>query len=693
MMYDITNAEKESLKIYKGFNYEAINQLLTSNVDIDIAYIKASMENDLIQAISYKKDEVIKYIEIVKNIYELMIKNDLNSEKKKDFKYVRGTSLEEITRLTSEPYIDRMLSVTNNSDIAEYKYASKYNNPAIVNVFGSVNIPKICVADVLDDVKENDEYIIAPFTQIVDYKDMSVLDEVGNIRNVYNIYLEKQKLEELSAPERKALYTFILQSTDQIDKYLKECVELECEIENLEEEMLKLEQLFKKYEEAVQRKTSNNDNNDSIDITEDIDNLDRVKKETKVIKNDLSNKKARKKSLMNSIITWKRNVILYLMAECKEIEYKYNPKDEIEELNIVKDSVEQIEEIVESVQEKEITKEKIKEVEYEEMEDLSKEIKLQVEENKNKVNTLLDNINNLINKEQNHARVAGNIGSVYSALNNGFEMRKIAEVLKNQIEEINLKKNAIIESEDENKLEKLEEISKVNIQIGTLINYLNNPKTAIPGTQITRFDEMLILEENELKRGIAERIRDLLGEAELRKLKDDLEYLEERTPFARFIGMFTGQNKLDDFMIDQIEIRRDCIKKKMLSKMSLAYNYSIHELVAKLRMFYRENNDDDLVEDTVNKVSELEAELKRNFVINDTRVETIIYAKEGKELPVDSNKKISKMEQLEIDTYQFLEKYEYSFKEDIAKEEKYQDTLANEIATIVEYINTSNILK
>ena len=272
-------------------------------------------------------------------------------------------------------------------------------------------------------------------------------------------------------------------------------------------------------------------------------------------------------------------------------------------------------------------------------------------------------------------------------------MRKVAETLKTQIENINLKKQAIIEALDMDKKEKLVNISKVNLQVGTLINYLNNPKCAIPGTTITRFDEMAILEENELKRGIAEKIRDTLGEAELRKLKDDLEYIEERTPIARFFGMFTGQNKLDDFMIDQIEIRRDSIKRKLSTKMSLAYNYSIHDLVAKIRMFTRENDDDDLVEDTVKEMKNLEDELKRNFVINDTRVETIIYAKEGKELPVDNNKKLSKMEQLEIDTYQFLNKYEYDFKDNESKDEKYQDTLANEIAIIVDYINSSNILK
>ena len=146
-------------------------------------------------------------------------------------------------------------------------------------------------------------------------------------------------------------------------------------------------------------------------------------------------------------------------------------------------------------------------------------------------------------------------------------------------------------------------------------------------------------------------------------------------------------------MIEQIIIRRDAIKRKLAGKMSLAYNYSIHDLVAKIRMFIRENDDDDLVFDTIEELRNLDAELKRNFVINDTRVETIIYAKEGKDLPVDNNKKISKAEQLEIDTYQFLNKYEYDLIDDLAKTEKYQDTLANEIAMIVDYINSSNVLK
>ena len=682
MKYDITNEEKEALKLYKGFNYEAINALLTSNCDEDIALLRESLENDEVQTISYKKDNVIKNIEIVKKIYELMIKMDLNRERPLDFKFVRGTSIEEVQKYKNEPYVDRMISVVTDSQKAKEKYASRYENPVLINLFGKSDIPKVLISDVLSLTEDTDEVIIAPFTQVIEIKDMSVLDENGEGDKVYNITIEKQKLEELSEPERKALYTFILQSTESIDGMLEECVNIELDIKESNENIRKLEQLLSKYAEQADRKESYKDYPET-ERREDLDDIERINTELKKIKYDIERAYDKKKALASQITTWKRNVILYLMAECREIEYRYTAEENVkEEIKIEK--IKQIEEE---------TKNRIVELENESIENLSNEIKEQLEENVKKVDKLLEDIKKLINKEQNHAKVAGNLGSVYSALNNGFEMRKVAETLKGQIESIKLKKDAILASEDANKKEKLVNISKVNIQVGTLINYLNNPKTAIPGTNITRFDEMIILEENELKRGIAEKIRDLLSEAELKKLKDDLEYLEERPPFARFIGIFTGQNKLDDFMIEQIEIRRDCIKKKISCKMSLAYNYSIHDMVAKLRMFARENDDDDLVEDTVEEVKKIDDELKRNFVINDTRVETIIFAKEGKDMPVDNNKKLSKMEQLEIDTYQFLNKYEYDFKDDIAKDEKYQDTLANEIAMIVDYINSSNVLK
>ena len=316
------------------------------------------------------------------------------------------------------------------------------------------------------------------------------------------------------------------------------------------------------------------------------------------------------------------------------------------------------------------------------------------EENIEMVEKLIKNIEVLISKQQNYAKIAGNLGTNYSALSNGFEMKKVAENLLVLVQTIDLKIKEIDQKEDKEQaenVESLKEISGVNIQISTLINYLNNPKIATKATKINRFDEICIIEENELKRGIATRIREICGEAELKKLKDDTELLEDKSGFSRFVGIFTGRNRLDEFMLEQIEVRKNAIRRTLSKKMTLTQSYSIHELIAGIRMFIEENNDDELVDDFVGDLQELEAELKRNFIIIDSKVRDIVDRKEGRNLPV-TDKKISRMELIEIETFQFLHKYGY----DIVKNEvepEYKNTVASELSRIIEYINTSKILE
>ena len=314
-----------------------------------------------------------------------------------------------------------------------------------------------------------------------------------------------------------------------------------------------------------------------------------------------------------------------------------------------------------------------------------------VRDNEALVEKLEEDIKGLITKEQNHAKVAGNIGSTYSAINNGFEMKKAAEALHEQIKNIKLKVEALIEKNDKFSRAKLSEINEINNQVTVLINYLNNPRCAIPGTDITRFDEMAIIEENALKRGIEIKIRDILAEAEIRKLNEDLEVLDSKPLFSRIIGIFSGSNKADDIAREQILVRKQAIRRKTSEKLLLARNYSIHSMVAKIRLFIRDNFEDETVEDTCEEIQELENELKRNFVINDTRVEEIVRKREGLDLPLDKN--LSREEEKEIETFRFLRKYEYDMIDENNTEESYQDTLASEISRVIDYISSTNILK
>ena len=80
-----------------------------------------------------------------------------------------------------------------------------------------------------------------------------------------------------------------------------------------------------------------------------------------------------------------------------------------------------------------------------------------------------------------------------------------------------------------------------------------------------------------------------------------------------------------------------------------------------------------------------------NFVIESKKIDEIISKKEDTRLPMKLEK-ISKKELLEIETYKFLKKYGYDF---VNKNEElvYNDTMANEINAVIEYIKSSNVFE
>lgn len=732
---NITNEELDALKVYMNNNYEAINQILVSNTETDIALLSEDIGKKAIE-ISYSRNSVIECLKNIKLIYKLMLKQYYKQSKIRIKTLYRGTNLLEIERLKNELFVDRFLIVTENQADAESKYSLNWNRPTCMNIALDEKVPFIHLKDVLENC--NDEILISPFTKI---RSISEGDEkkVGkNAKTVknYNVELEKQNLDELTDRERNCLYDYILENTYSINKKIEECIELEKENTVNFENIRKLEQLLNKYE-----------NNE--DVEEDFENINskeddilRVTKELEELKEKTNQIFEKRKQNIEYVNIWKRNIAVYMMAECKEIEKRFEgmevPKCEIIKNEIVekdkkneetepnKENKNEVIEVDKKQEEIEIKEDEEKISEKEEIEkilttiaeDVEKEIaekegKIEVEEdleedmpedkesieyitrsgcieNIKSVKKLLNDISTLITKQQNHAKIAGNMEASYSALNNAFEMRKSSEKLLELLENINLEVKGLVEKKKTVIIEeKLNRISKNNLEISTLINYLNNPKIATRNSKITRFEEMEIIEENELKKGIAEKIRFIRGEAELKKLKDDLEIIRDKGTLSRLFGFFTGQNKLDSFMIEQIEIRQSAIRKTLSKKLSLAHNYSIHELMAEIKMFVEENTDDELVENDVKILKELAQELKRNYVILDSKVASIVQEKEAKSLPI-RNKKITKKEIIELETYRFLKKYGYDNNSSENEEEpKYQDTMTSEINRIIEYVNSS----
>lgn len=753
MEFDITNEEINALKDYKEKNYEAINQMLVSNSETDVALLSAEVEKKSV-SISYDREAVAEYLRNIKLIYRLILKQFYNKKYKIKKNLYRGTNLSEIENAKSELFIDRFLSATENEDEAINCYAAKWNRPACMNLVLESNIPYIYIKDILKEKKYKNEVLISPFTKIkyISEDEEKRLEKNSKELKVYSIELEKQTLDSLTERERSGLYNYILENAYSIRRKIIESIDLEKENVINFENIRKLEQLLSKYETEIEEKETAGDYSD-IDREEDLDDIERITKELNELKRISTKLFEIRKENINFVNMWKRNIAVYMIAECKEVEKEFelaqgnivnndelvnnheNIVDNTEEIldedsvktnkeheeniytedkkelneennndseiNNINEEPEDVNDVVDTIIEDVVAKpEKNSDQETKifdiiddnEVEDpFSQEIKQESKDNINASKKLLSNINHLIMKQQNHAKIAGNIGATYSALNNAFEMRKKTEKLLELLTTIDSKVEEICKLEDETKQERLLKISKKNIEISTLINYLNNPKIVAINTNATRFDEMEIIEENELKRGIAERVREIRSEAELKKLKDDLEIIEDKGTFSRFLGIFTGQNKLDDFMIEQIDLRQTAIRRTLSTKLSLAYNYSIHEIMAEIKMFIDENYDDELIYGDIKLLEKISDELKRNFVVINSKVEEIIDEKEGKYLPLE-NRKMSRREIIETETYRFLNKYGYDIYKKIDEEPKYQDTMASEIARIIEYINSSNII-
>ncbi len=673
----LTNEEIEAIKYYMESKFENINQLLISDSRTDIAFL-SDEKNEGIE-FSYAKDNIIRYLEVIKNIYRAIMKSYLGKGKKDRWSFARRTNTSEIEKFKNEPYIDSFLFVSlDKSGVSDE--SSIGNNSVIAYICGDSNIPFMKLEDALNS---NNKYIIvAPFTRVLNVSESSDIEINGNKISTYTVNLEKQELETMTELDKEDLYTHIIGNSDLVNQTLHDAVFLEKEnisnyesIRELEKQITDFEALIAKKE--IQKDYSESERNaDEADLAELNEKLDVFKNRSAEIFNSIKNN--------NKFMTsWKKNITVYLMAEFSDIEKQVAA--ELEADNEFQKAKEEI--LLEKAKLKRIDLEK------ESFEKIVEQLKKEAIENIKAIEKLKEDIARLISKQQNYAKIAGNMNASYSALNNAFEMKKKAEALENLIRTIKLKIDVIAAEHDVIVgSEKLIKISEINNQISILLNYLNNPKTIVAKSKLTRFDEMIVVEENELKRNIAKAILDIRGNAELKKLKDDIEIIEDKSPIKKFLGMFTGQNRLDDFILEQIDIRQNTIKKALSKSLRLDNNYSIHELVAEIRMFINENEDDELVQDDIADLEALEKEISKSFVIIESKVDDIIHEKENKNLPVSS--KLSKKELIEIETYRFLNKYGYDRSDEYAKEEAvYRDTTANEITRIIEYINTSKVIE
>ncbi len=650
----VTKEELNVINTYQMEENAMAHRLFFGHAENDILFLFQKEDTIL-----YTKEELTSSIDQIKTMYTAIVKNFYTNQERENCTIYKATNIGEIDKLKRNSFVNDFFMAVSDREKAQSENVANLSRPVMLHFVLGEEIPYLHLA--------NGTTLVAPFTQVKKIEEIPDDSEEPVFFPTYQLELELQETEILSEDEKTQLYENILENIDSVNQKLKACVKWDDENAMHYENIRKLEQLLANHHFTMEQENYEQDTTEA-DKQSDLEDIARINGELTSLKDKTTQICQMRKENANFITDWKMDLITYLKDEFRQIREKYNTPNRQEE------------------QAKEMTTEEAEETPEKELDPTIAFLKSEISENIAIVGTLLTNIKNLIAKQQNHARIAEAIDSNYKALNNAFEMKNFAEELDSLLKAISSKIDIMSPKKDK---EALEKISGTNLQVNILLNYLNNAKAGI-SKRITRFDEISIIEENELKKEIAETIKDIRCEAELRKLRDDAEIIEEKSAFKKFIGRFTGRNKLDETMLDQIQIRQNAIKKTFKTKMPLSYNYSIHELIAEIQMFVKENAQDELIAEEVSYLRRVEKILKKNFVIIDSKVLSIIDQKTGKNLPI-TTKKITKKELLEIDTYRFLNRYGYDRVNEI-KEPEYQDTLANEIKRIVEYIKTSGII-
>ena len=312
--------------------------------------------------------------------------------------------------------------------------------------------------------------------------------------------------------------------------------------------------------------------------------------------------------------------------------------------------------------------------------------------NKNKSDKMVEDIADLIKKQQKYAKIGAETNSKYSSLIDGFKIKQEAEKLKKILTDMysefkeyyfNKLNKKIPNLEYERKLSKLLEIGE---KVEVFLNYIYNPKNAKQRTDLNRFDELILIEENEIKRRITKEVDGIIANANLIIIDEEIDTIETKKVFEKLFDIIIGKRKKDKERVIKLEELAEEVDAKLRQSYTINRNYKIHDVLAKIMIFKSENIGDELVKDLVDKITIIEKAIAKNFVISEETVLKKIEELKMLKLPVVIDK--DSENDIEYELALIRHKYEYDNIYD-EEEVKYVDTTANEIKQIIEYIKLS----
>lgn len=710
----VANPKRFSMKQYiiSGEEKRSIKEFLEYENRFGLNFLLSSFEDNLILASEDKTlvdiyRDASMYTNLAKSLYGCIYKQMIDEKQDIDKIYI-PVSVKEYNLLKNSKKINGYLLGTLQKFAAEAKSFPEIDDLIIIEA----ELKNVSIFKLDQSFEDSSLVIVGPFFKLVEKNEKYDIDE--------NIYKDNEEIQS------RIFKKCVLEYVKNVKTDIKE-VDLEkvsADGGNKAKDLVNYFEILdytKKLEEALKNKDGKALEMLGIDAKE----IEEPKNEAEKIKREIEEKAEDIKKRINVLVDKSSYTadgkpgeeIKELKKEIlKENEkegtvdfkkYEKNAKAQIDlnylELHdIIKDIKDWKEEIVCGLN-SDYTK-VITATEYEKNENIRKANFTQEEKemyknifenmkyNIDMVEEVLEKTEELIKSQQKFAKIAAETNAKYSAVIDGFGIRneafKLKEVLVKEYTDFEEKYFSRIKDGEEKRIStsELNTIYDTSKQITIFLNMLFNPKMAKPNTKIKRFDELILIEENELKRQIFSYAKYLINEGNLDILEKKIDSIENKPVIKKIISFLTGNAKVNNYYLERLEETIDRILEISEKEPKIDKNYRIYDIVAEIMLFESENMNDETVEDTIKDLLSLEAAISRNFEINSDKVLKIIEQKNDISLPPTS--RLTKMDEIDIEIEKLIKKYEYDENAFVEKVE-YQDTTKSEISKIVDYLKVA----
>jgi|GEM_PF-3134886 len=639
----ITDKEVECIDAYRGTNYKLINSLL------ELGLADETEINSKLEFIPYDKHNIKNALDVIINSYSAMTKNSLkhNSD---GMQLYRGTTQEEISRVSNSKNIGRFLSTTKSKEMAEGYFSVNWENPAVVYVKTNGNVPFVDMSDVIENYGDNweKETLLAPFTKVDEVKEISRY----NGKKYYSLNISKQDLPEIEDKDRDLLYNGILDDSNEMGNKLKEYFRLDKKMEDIS---------FKEKNFSKRLSGQNIGKDERFDVSAQLQSIRKKMEDTQI----------QKSKYESDISSWKTKIISYCKAECREVEKNIDEKVRQEQNEMKTEEaqkrLEKANNILSATKNDSISK---------------------IHDTLNISDSMNHKLDSIVNAQNQYVESSNKFGLKYNKWCEAEKDKEVLNSLNNKLEEITNKiekyNTAISDVDTEYSIKKLEldELLSTNNEIHYMLSQVQSKNLDGAGQK----------ELNNFKKSINDKFVQLKAGSDIKKIDDVQQKLDNKSGIIKFVDKFTGQKKADECHKEQLQKQKRAIDNTLNNLEDDTKKYSINEIIYKMDKYILDNKENSKLKTETEQIVTLRNNIGKTFKVNEDHIKSLLEADKAKKLlPVD-NKKTDKITKLKIESDKWIAQSGYNVedKRDIKIElRKVEDNTEHDVSKITQYIKSS----